>query len=139
MSNTNWIFALLPKVFTKVKTEFSQTIKDKYSMTAKNFSTEDAMNVKPVFPFVWIQQISCQEVGNDIDNTDINAVNVTFQIETYDSDSASKAKECMTEAMRIMKSMRFNVLPDSLISTKDDGLHRVVMRFSRIIAYNDII
>lgn len=138
MSNTNWIFAISPKVFTTIKNEFSSEIKERYSMSGENFSTEIEKNTPTKFPFVNVLNIALPEIGNDLENSDINAVIAGFQIDVYDNESVNKAKVVMQEIVRIMKSMRFNTvfIP---VQTKDGSLHKVSMRFERIIAFNDVL
>ena len=133
-----WIMLIPSQVFTRIKTEFSEKIKTKYSMTSENFSTTDSQNKKAVFPFVYINLLPASETGNDLAGDTINGGIFTFQIDVYDNKTQARAREVMTEVVRIMKSMRFlvNQMP-SFDDTED--VKRMTTRFQRIIGSGDIL
>ena len=134
----DWTDYISSNVFTRIKNEFSSTIKTKYKMTSSNFSTVGSSDTPAVFPFVYVQLLPSSEQGQDIEGNTINAGLFTFQIEVTDNQTQARAKDVMSEVKRIMKSMRFTVqCTPTLEDTKDT--HRAIMRCNRIIGSCDIL
>lgn len=117
-------------VFTKLKTEFSQTIKNTYNMTDKNFSTVGSSDTPAVFPFVYFNSLPANEQGRDLQGTSVNGALFGFQIDVYSNKTQNEARNVMKEVTRIMKTMGFeiNSMP-SFESTQD--VHRMTARFRR--------
>ena len=134
----DWTDRISSVVFTRIKNEFSSSLKTKYKMTSSNFSTVGSSDTQAVFPFVYIQLLPSAEQGQDIEGNTINAGLFTFQIEVTDNQSQTRAKDVMSEVKRIMKSMRFTVQPTPDIQDTKDT-HRAIMRCNRIIGFNDIL
>ena len=135
---TDWTDRISPMVFTRIKNEFSRTLKSKYKMTSSNFSTVGSSDTPAVFPFVFIQFLPSAETGQDLEGATINAGLFTFQIEVTDNQTQERAKDVMSEVKRIMKSMRFTVQPTPDIQDTKDT-HRAIMRCNRIIGSCDIL
>ena len=134
----DWTDMISSNVFTRIKNEFSSTLKTKYKMADSNFSTVGSSDTPAVFPFVYIQLLPSVEQGQDLEGNTINAGLFTFQIEVTDNQSQTRAKDVMSEVKRIMKSMRFTVqCTPTLEDTKDT--HRAIMRCTRIIGSCDIL
>ena len=134
----DWTDRISSVVFTRIKNEFSSTIKKNYKMKDENFSTVGSSDAPAVFPFVYIQLLPSAEQGQDIEGNTINAGLFTFQIEVTDNQTQERAKDVMSEVKRIMKSMRFTVqCTPTLEDTKDT--HRAIMRCNRIIGSCDIL
>ena len=134
----DWTDRISSVVFTRIKNEFSSTLKTKYKMTSSNFSTVGSSDTPAVFPFVYIQLLPSAETGQDIEGNTINAGLFTFQIEVTDNQSQTRAKDVMSEVKRIMKSMRFTVQPTPDIQDTKDT-HRAIMRCNRRIGSDDIL
>ena len=134
----DWTDRISSIVFTRIKNEFSNSLKTKYKMTDKNFSTVGSSDTPAVFPFVYVQLLPSVEQGQDLEGNEINAGLFTFQIEVTDNQKQTTAKEVMSEVKRIMKSMRFTVqCTPTLEDTKDT--HRAIMRCNRLIGSCDIL
>lgn len=134
----DWTDRISSIVFTRIKNEFSSTLKTKYKMTNSNFSTVGSSDTPAVFPFVYVQLLPSVEQGQDLDGNEINAGLFTFQIEVTDNQTQARAKDVMSEIKRIMKSMRFTVqCTPTLEDTKDT--HRAIMRCNRLIGSGDIL
>lgn len=134
----DWTDRISSVVFTRIKNEFSSTIKKNYKMKDENFSTVGSSDTPAVFPFVYVQLLPSAETGQDLEGATINAGLFTFQIEVTDNQTQARAKEVMSEVKRIMKSMRFTVqCTPTLEDTKDT--HRAIMRCNRIIGSCDIL
>ena len=134
----DWTDRISSVVFTRIKNEFSSSLKTKYKMTSSNFSTVGSSDTPAVFPFVYIQLLPSTEQGQDIEGNTINAGLFTFQIEVTDNQTQARAKDVMSEVKRIMKSMRFTVQPTPDIKDTKDT-HRAIMRCNRIIGSCDIL
>ena len=135
---SDWTDRISSIVFTRIKNEFSNTLKTKYKMTSSNFSTVGSSDTPAVFPFVYVQLLPSAETGQDLEGATINAGLFTFQIEVTDNQTQARAKDVMSEIKRIMKSMRFTVqCTPTLEDTKDT--HRAIMRCNRIIGSCDIL
>lgn len=135
---SDWIMKTQSIVFTRIKTQFSEKIKNKNKITDKNFSTVDSQNKKAVFPFVYVNLLSAVEQGMDLEGKDINGGLFTFQIDVYDNQSQTKAKEVMSEIVHIMKTMRFEITEMPSFEN-DNNTYRMTARFRRIIGFLDIL
>lgn len=133
---SDWDMMIPLMVFTRIKQNFSQTIKDKYNMTDKNFSTVGSSDTPAVFPFVYVQTLPGTEQAVDMQGISVNAVTFAFQIDVYSNKTQTDARKVMSEVRRIMKSMGFecNQMP-SFENTKD--VHRMTARFRRVIGGAD--
>ena len=134
----DWTDRISSVVFTRIKNEFSSSLKTKYKMTSSNFSTVGSSDTPAVFPFVYIQLLPSTEQGQDIEGNTINAGLFTFQIEVTDNKKQVIAKDVMSEVKRIMKSMQFTVQPTPDIQDTKDT-HRAIMRCNRRIGSGDIL
>ena len=134
----DWTDRISSVVFTRIKNEFSRTLKGNYKMKDENFSTVGSSDTPAVFPFVYVQLLPSTEQGQDLEGTTINAGLFTFQVEVTDNQSQTRAKDVMSEIKRIMKSMRFTVQPTPDIQDTKDT-HRAIMRCNRIIGSCDIL
>ena len=134
----DWTDRISSVVFTRIKNEFSNSLKTKYKMADRNFSTVGSSDTPAVFTFVYIHLLTIAEQGQDIEGSTINAGLFTFQIEVTDNQTQTRAKDVMSEVKRIMKAMRFKVQPTpTLEDTKDT--HRAIMRCNRRIGSSDIL
>ena len=135
----DWTDRISSIVFTRIKNEFSNSLKTKYKMTNSNFSTVGSSDTPAVFPFVYIQQLEPMETGEDLEGTTINGGLFTFQINVTDNKKQENAKEVMTEVMRIMKTMGFKCKPLPFFDSSAKGVFRMIARFRRSIGEGDIL
>ena len=135
---SDWYMMIPLMVFTKLKQNFSQTIKDKYKMTDKNFSTVGSSDTPAVFPFVSFKTLPASEQGRDLQGTSVNGALFGFQIDVYSNKTQNEARKVMSEIARIMKTMGFEIVSmPSFENTKD--VHRMTARFRRSIDENDYL
>ena len=133
---SDWYMRIPLMVFTRLKQNFSQTIKDTYNMTDKNFSTVGSSDTPAVFPFVYFKTLPAIEQGRDLQGTSVNGALFAFQIDVYSNKNQSEARNVMSEIMLLMKTMAFEVnLMPSYESTQD--VHRMTARFRRSFDKND--
>lgn len=132
----DWYMMIPLMVFTRLEQDFSQTIKDAYNMTHSNFSTVGSSDTPAVFPFVYVQTLPATEQGRDLQGTSVNGALFSFQIEVYSNKTQTEARKVMSEVMRIMKTMGFEITSmPSFESTKD--VHRMISRFRRMFGADD--
>uniref|UniRef100_A0AAU8B7M1 DUF3168 domain-containing protein n=1 Tax=Dulem virus 39 TaxID=3145757 RepID=A0AAU8B7M1_9CAUD len=131
-----WTSDISSIVFTRVKVQFSSTINTKYPDLY--FTNSDKTQTTSKFPTVYVHEVGSIEQGQDIDNTGINAVLSTFQIDVIDSQSQERANEVMGEVVRIMKGMRFSITAMPEFKNTDSD-YRSVARFRRMIGAGDTL
>lgn len=134
---SEWVMLIPLKVFTKLKQDFSQTIKNEYDMSDLNFSRVDNSNKSASFPFVYFQGLPPSELGRDFQGISINGALFTFQVDVTDSQTEQRVRKVMTEVLRIMKNMGFEVIAIPSFESTQDNTHRMTARFRRIIGAND--
>lgn len=134
---SDWIMLLPSVVFSRIKGEFSEEIKTSYGMTGSNFSTTDSSNKKAVFPFVYVHLLPAVEEAQTLDEASVNGGLFTFQIDVYDNQSQNRARKVMGEIVRILKSMRFNIIAMPELESGDT--HRCIARFRRTIGSGDVL
>jgi hypothetical protein len=134
-----WVMEIPSLVISKIKNEFPEEKKTQYGMNdQKNFSTVPSSSNNPYFPFVFLKLLPGVEVGQDLEGLDINGGNFTFQVTVTDNKSQNRAKDVMSEVMKIMKNMRFRV--SAMPEFEGEGnTHICIVRFSRIIGADDKI
>lgn len=121
-------------VFTMVKVHFSSTIKAKYPDLY--FTNSDKTQTTSRFPTIYIHEIGSIEQGQNLNNTEINAVLSTFQVDVIDNQSQTRANEIMDEVLRIMKVMRFSIIAMPEFQNTDSD-YRSIARFRRMIGAGD--
>ena len=133
---SDWYMMIPLMVFTKLKQNFSQTIKDAYSMTYKNFSTVGSSDTPAVFPFVYFNALPASEQGRDLQGTSVNGALFTFQVDVYSNKTQNEARKVMSEVTKVMKTMGFEIVSmPSFESTQD--VHRMTARFRRLFGADD--
>ena len=136
---SDWIMLVPSYVFSRIKSGFSAKIKEQYGMTDVHFSTVGRSRTEPKFPFVYLKMLPSSETGQDLEGDSINAAMFSFQVETTDNQSQSRARQVMGEVVRIMKEMRFGVVGIPELEVTEDGTHRCIARFRRVIGSGDIL
>lgn len=134
---SEWVMLVPLKVFTKIKTEFSADLKQNFNMTDENFSTVGSSDSPAVFPFVYFQTLPASEVGQDLVGTSINGGLFAFQIDVFSNKTQSESRKVMTEIVRIMKTMGFEINSMPSFESTKDNTHRMTTRFRRTIGAND--
>lgn len=136
-----WSMMIQSSVFTRIKNEVPKSIKvgtSTIKLSSKNFSTVGSSDTPAVFPFVFVQELPAVERGQTIDGQSINGGLFTFQIDVTDNVSQERARAVMTEVLRVVKEMRFEVI--SMPSFEfSNGTHRMTMRCRRMIGALDTL
>lgn len=128
--------SLESQIFSRIKANFSDRIKKKY--TDLNFTTSDKAPTKAKFPTVYVHFMESPEIGSDLDGASINGITATFQIDVTDNQSQTRADEVAREVLRIMKTMRFKAAGMPFHDNSGDT-YRTISRFRRPVGAGDIL
>lgn len=142
-----WTSDISTIVFARIVNDFSEDLKKQLGMqkvtvnglaTWLNFSSSQVSETAPIFPYITIIETAGAEDGQDLEGDAINVERCGFQIDVFDNQNESRAKNCMAEIVRIMKTMRFS---GSQMPSPNSGpqTYRMTARFTRRIANNDIL
>lgn len=131
-----WTSDIESMVFTRVKAKGNNALKSAYPNI--NFTTSDRVKTEPKFPTVYVHEVGSVEQGMDLENTQINSILTTFQIDVTDNKKQQNARDVMKEILKIMKSMRFTVIAMPQFQNTDD-VYRQTARFRRAIDWNDTL
>ena len=132
-----WTDDLQSQIFSRIAYDSEmQKLQKKY--LDFTLTTSTVSSTEPTFPTLVLQQLETPEVGQDLDNTTVNAINATFQIDVIDNQkNRTRVKEIMGHVKRIMKSMRFNLRDAPDMDTEDEK--RSILRATRIIGSGDTL
>lgn len=123
---------ILDRVFTQVSYMLKKKYPDLYCTTkGENVGTSK-------FPTMYMYELQPLEVGNDLENATINAVQCTIEIQVYTKNNETLCKEIMSEATSEMKRFRFLVPAMPIVSTTD-SISRGVARYRRIVGSGDTL
>lgn len=99
-------------------------------------STDDIDPDDPEFPLLFLQTLGLREMGRDIENQYVNAVNYAGQITVYTDEDEQASLLIANEAVRVLKGLRFNIamLP---MPYRRDNIFYASFRFSRVVGAQD--
>ena len=134
-----WVIYKQKQIFTLLKNEFSNAIKEKYNMTSNNFTNLDATDTSAVFPKVKFKTLPGAEQGRTFE-PGVNAALFTFQVDVTDNQTLpTRAEEVMEEVARILSGLGFEMSAIPNFESNVDGVHRMTARFRRLIGANEPI
>ena len=136
MATNDWFFNLESRIFTILKTRITRNLSTKYPNIFCTRSSQ--LDSEPVFPTVYIHEMPGLEMGEDFDNTGINAVLETLQIDVTTNQSMQDCTRVMMEVISQLKALRFNIatMPTYLI---EDNIYRGIVRARRLIGSDDTL
>jgi hypothetical protein len=126
-----WFSKIFNLVYTKVKNQMIANLNCNL-----NFTSGGVNDTPSVFPTVYIAELPGFEIGRDIDNRDINAVEENIRIYVYSNKGQTQCKKIMMEAVLQMKALRFNITSMPLFS-KNGNIVNGVATFSRVVGRGD--
>lgn len=128
----SWWAEIEYKVFTFIKYYLAKTYSD------INFTTR-IENIDDIeFPTLLLHELTPVEVGQDLDNTTVNAIHSTMEIVVYTDTTETECKEIISEATSLMKQLRFNISALPIVTT-NNNVSMGVARFSRVIGMDDTL
>lgn len=133
----NWVSELDQKIFTLIKSKSIGSLSSTYPNVF--YTTSNEAQTTPKFPTIYISNISNIETDSDLENDEINATNITYEIQIK-VDSANYTSDDCYDVLSVIldayKSMRF-----SLVSTSSptclDGVWTLYTRVRRSIGSDD--
>ena len=123
-------------IFSRIKAEFSQKLKEKYPSIS--FTTQEESKSKPKFPNVYVYLMPGTEIGQTLEGDTFAGGTFTFQIRVTNNAGQTAVQEITKEVVRIMKKMRFSIVATAVYENGADTQWSV-MRFRRPICNGDIL
>ena len=136
----SWIEDTESKIYTLIKYKGEQTFKSKYPNIY--FTTDSELSTETRFPTVFINFISNDERGKDLEGKTINGFLCTLQIEVTVSKSQGQpvAKEIIWQVIETLKSYYgFDIFDLPKFITTGNETRRIVARARRIIGASETI
>lgn len=131
-----WTSIIESQIYANIVSEFSETIKAEYP--SLKFTTQEEDLSEANLPMVYIHLLPMMEIGNDLENTEVNAVSATFQVDVNINTTKYDANIIANEVMRIFKKMAFSI--EQFPFTIQQGtVIRSVLRANRAIGSGDTI
>lgn len=132
-----WFKDIENRLLSRVKA----VLRAKYDATYKDLAvtTKRAIYEPTALPTVYFH-FNVEERGNDLENTGINAVQMTIQVKVYVSASQGigVAEELSYQVMQTLKEASFNVTMPGLETSEGDTIV-LISNYRRVIGANDII
>lgn len=129
-----WYMELDNRVFTILKTKLNKKLKTEY---ADLYITDSDINSSvPSFPNVYFHVLGGIEVGKDLEQTSVNGILFTVQVEVLSKKQAD-TKLVMSEVLSIFKGMAFEIVTMPEFNNQDN-VYRQVARLRRVIGQNDV-
>lgn len=106
------------------------------ALTCTTSSENDSVDGVATFPTLYIHLLPLVEVGMDLTNESVNAVNATLELQIFSNKSENECRKIMSQSLQEMKRLHFNVtmFPDYQSSNRK---YFAIARLSRIIAGGD--
>ena len=98
--------------------------------------TNEISDQVPSFPNVFIQELEPTELGMDLENNSIHAIRDTIQISVSTNTSKADARTVANACVSALKALRYSVFMMPIYS-KDNNIHRFVLRARRVIGAGD--
>lgn len=88
------------------------------------------------FPTMYIHMLPPDEIGEDLTNETVNAINCTFEIQVFSDKSENECRNIIAAGIQQMKYLHFNVsmFPDPRTIDKK---YIAIARVNRVIANGD--
>lgn len=132
-----WFKDIENRLYSRIKAILTAKYGDKYK--SLNVTTNEAVYEPTALPTVHLH-FNIEERGNDLDNTGINAVQMSIRVRVIVSSGQGLkvAEELSYAVMQILKEARFNVTMPGL-DTDEGDTKALVSTYRRLIGANDTI
>lgn len=134
MVDDRWFSQIESRIFTLVSYRVRKALEDDFPSI--KCTTEGQSTSKPYFPTWYLHELQPLEVGQDLENTTVNAVMETIEIVVY-AKTKSDASKIMTETIIQMKALAF-IITMMPITSSDGNVYSSVARFRRLIGSGDV-
>ena len=137
MVNDTWFAQIESTVYTHLQYRLAGRIDAPFpELTCTTSSQNESLENVSDFPTLYIHLLPPQEIGNDLLNEDIAALNATFELQAFSDKSESQCRKIMSEAVIEMKKLHFNV-PMLFDPQTTDKKYFAIARFNRVIGAGD--
>lgn len=133
--DNSWVFDIQDKIYSRLDAVCRAKLSRKYPNISVTMDNNVSTTTK--FPNVYLHFLPMMEIGSDLDGKDINAVNLTAQVDVTvtNSQEMSVANEVSQVVVDCMKEMRFSATLPEFVNTSSE--YRTVSRFTRTIGNAD--
>lgn len=149
-----WIRYIPTKVFNALQRKGREKLKNTYDYTGRNkfptvnFTTvnknkanltkeeQEKEDAKRKFPTVYLKKLQGQPRGRTLEDTKVNAILSSFQIEVVTNTNQTDAEIIADVLADIMIDMGFDMVGEPF-PDNDYDTYRNVSRWQRLIGYND--
>lgn len=137
MISDTWFSEIESSVFTLLQYVLAEKVDAPYpSLNCTTSSENESLENVDDFPALYIHILPPLEMGNDLYNVDVSAINATFEMQVFSDKSETQCREIMNACITEMKKLHFKVsmFPDPQTVDKK---YFAIARFNRIIAGGD--
>ena len=124
------------QILSRIFTQVSYMMKKKYSTLNCTTKGENLGDAK--LPTLYMRELPAIETANDLDNTTVNSILCTIEIQVFTKNDETLCKALMNDAVVEMKRFRFNVTAMPVVETQDT-VSKGVARFRRMVGSGDIL
>ena len=132
-----WFASIESTVLTYLDYELSSRSGAPYpKLNCTTSSQAESIPDLTTFPTLYVHELEPFEIGQDLENVSVNAIRCSIEIQVFSNESESHCKEIITQALMVMKALRFNVtmFPDPKTNNK---VYYAIARFVRVIGSGD--
>ena len=137
MVSETWFSTIESTILTTLKYNLTQKLLAPYpNLKCTTSSQVESMDNVKDFPTLYVHMLPPLEVGQDLTNETVNAINCTFEVEAFSDKSETECSNIIISAIKIMKSLKFNInmFPDPQSA---DKRYFALMRCNRVIGNAD--
>lgn len=131
-----WYAEIESKVFTIV--QYNLKTKSDAPYPKLKCTTASTSESPSTFPTLYLHELNPLEMGQDLENTEINSILHSIEIKVFSNQSEAEVRNIMAAAIKEMKKLRYSVtlFPDPTTTNK---ISSAVARFRRSIARDDTL
>ena len=134
-SNEKWFM----QVEDKYRSYFTTRLKKALSDYSFDFPVEQSNATPTKFPSVLFHEVSQVETGNDLDNSGVNAVVETIEVQVLTNGTLAENKDITAVSAVLMKQLRFSMIMAPTCLQEGANIRRSVARYRRVIGADDSV
>lgn len=136
---TDWVFDIESKIYTIVKTRLVKALSTTYPKLL--VTQEQKLNDEVQLPSIYIKMLDSPEIGADLDNSNVNAMLVTFETHiTVSKDmELTGLRRISASVLEQFKKLRFNMVTRGEIVRETSDTYKSIARFRRVIGAGEEI
>lgn len=136
---TDWVFDIESKIYTIVKTRLVKALSTTYPKLL--VTQEQKLNDEVQLPSIYIKMLDSPEIGADLENSNVNAMLVTFETHiTVSKDSGlSGLRKISASVLENFKKLRFQMATRGEITRETSDTYTTISRYNRVIGAEEEI